>query len=79
MKDKLSAKQQRIFNAFHKFDFDVAIAHLYAVAFGGSAADTREMQQKLGPYITRINKKLKAGQIKPGDLKQTYRLVRLEH
>lgn len=83
MEHKLSPLQQSIFNAFHKFEEDVAIPSLYTLAtaksfaLNGAAPDMRTMQQYLGPHITRINDKLKASKIVPGQLKQTYRMVRV--
>lgn len=55
---------------------DVKIDVLYAAVYGfdDKTTDIREMQQRLGPHITRINRKLPTGTIVPGELKRTYRL-----
>lgn len=65
---------------------DVAIYKLYEAAHSVNvhrivngklllSVEPRIMQQRLGAFISRINKKLPDGQVvRPGQLKQTYRL-----
>ncbi len=54
---------------------DVRIDDLYAQFWGDGQLAQSEMQQRLGPYITRLNRKLKAvkEQVAPGALRGTYR------
>lgn len=57
-----------------------AIRVLYMAAFGVTFSDvsklsSRTQQQKLGPYIARLNKKLEPRErIVPGEARRTYRL-----
>lgn len=76
---KLSKTQQKAFNIFdvRGMDVDVPIATIYRVLYGKHVDDVRAMQQTLGPLIARINAKLKATKIVPGQLKQTYRITRI--
>ena len=65
---------------------DVAIRVLFCAAFGVDYRDaptlSRNMQQRLGPYISDLNRKLEqAGggeRVVPGRLKRTYRLSRAD-
>lgn len=82
MKRKLSPRQSKVFNLFDRFDKDVEIRRMYLAVFGNAGTsdpsfDTRTMQMKLGPWVQRINAKLEAGRLVPGELKQTYRLIRI--
>lgn len=58
---------------------DVPIEELYTAVLGRDEPDrpVRNKQQVLGSYITRLNRRLRASDIavKPGRVKQTYRLV----
>lgn len=58
---------------------DVAISDLLQATVGRdpTADEARLQQQLLGPYITRLNRRLhQAGlAVKPGRMKRTYRLV----
>ncbi len=56
---------------------DVLIDDLYA-SMGGPADATYTKAQWLGPYITRLNRRLRGEGLKvePGKLKGSYRLVR---
>ena len=78
---KLSATQQRLYDAFKdKPDTDIAISVMYDATYRSEgrlealAFDVRYMQQRLGPIIQRLNKKLDGQRIVPGRLKRTYRL-----
>lgn len=89
MSSKLTPLQQKVFDLLDKKpNTDVQITELYKVAYGsqnqmtlayvdryGEEWGVRDMQQKLGPLLSRINGKLKRGKIEPGLLKQTYRLA----
>ena len=56
---------------------DVPIAAIYHHVYGElkSEDQNRTSQQVIGAFISRINNKLEGAQIKPGRVKQTYRLV----
>ena len=56
---------------------DVTIPAIYGAVVAGDALDLRTAQQKLGPYITRLNRRLREHRkaVKPGRLKGTYALV----
>lgn len=58
---------------------DVDIHEVYASVFGDADKPLRETQQYLGPYITKLNRRLREhGQaVRPGRLKGTYCLVKL--
>lgn len=77
MIDNLPA-QQRVLHDALKSKGDVPIADLFAALFPGADESERvRQQQMLGPYITRLNRRLSKHRqaVKPGDLKGTYRLV----
>lgn len=78
---KLSATQQRLYDAFKdKPDTDIAISAMYDATYRGEERTNslvftdRYMQQRLGPIVQRLNKKLDGQRIEPGQLKRTYRL-----
>lgn len=56
---------------------DVPVADIYA-AMGGPADAAYTKAQWLGPYVTRLNRRLKAEgmRVKPGKMKGAYCLVR---
>ena len=69
--------QEKLYNLLYKaFGKDVKIKDMYYALYGVPDAYTsiRDMQQKLAPIISRVNKKMFGQEIKPGELKQTYRL-----
>lgn len=70
---KFTDMQQRLFDALSPPDTDVSVQLLFNAVYDEPLCDNRWMQQKLGPMIARINRKLKSGKIVPGELKQTYR------
>lgn len=75
---ELPPKQQQLYDLL-KGNGDVRILDMHACVYG-ETADARELrnaQQRLGPHITRINRRLRGhGQVvRPGDLKGTYRLA----
>lgn len=83
---KLTELQQRVFDVLDKKpNTDVQITVLFDAAYPLTCDWTdeenpieyppiRDMQQKLGPLLSRINRKLKNGRIEPGVIKRTYRL-----
>lgn len=58
---------------------DVAITAIFGVVIASEVPPSREAQQQLGPYITRLNRRLREHRkaVKPGRLKGTYALVSL--
>lgn len=77
----LTQMQARLYNLLaHKAEWgepDVSITQCYSTVYAGTyLSDRREMQQKLGPLISRINAHLRVYEqrIEPGRLKGTYRL-----
>lgn len=55
---------------------DVAIVTLHNTLFPQHAdRDPTFMQNCLGPYITKLNRRLDGQAVKPGLLRKTYRLV----
>jgi len=77
MIDNLPAQQRVLYDAL-KGKGDVPIDAIYAgLGLTGAITDRVTQQQMLGPYITRLNRRLSKHRqaVKPGDLKGTYRLV----
>lgn len=84
--------QTRVYKALSGDTVDVHIEDLFMCAYPGTPIETvrndkvvaiyevRELQQRLGPLFHRMNARLaKYGQcIKPGQLKQTYRLSNID-
>lgn len=74
MNKKLSRHQESVLTAFDLADKDIDIAVLYTRVYGDPGHMTaREMQQKLAPTFSAINKKLDGSRIEPGEIKRTYR------
>lgn len=79
---ELSELQKRLYAVFKTPNVDVSIyAMYYAVYLDGIVpkdaivvTTVRDMQQKLGPVLQRLNAKLEGQRIEPGQLKRTYRL-----
>jgi len=74
---ELPASLQRLFDTV-KGGEPATILSMYDAVFGDSdTTDRRYMQQRLGAYVTKLNRRLKGvGQaVKPGDLKGTYVLT----
>lgn len=81
MSNNLSKFQKRAYDSvcLHGFDVDIPIVRLWVAVHGQnppSHYSNRDMQQKLAPLFRRINEKLAAVKIVPGELKQTYRIVK---
>lgn len=87
MSNKLPPLQDKIYKLLKATpDQDVAIDTLYNHVFDGPhyvqlegerhelVYTSRDMQQRLGPVIARLNLKLRGQRIVPGELKRTYRL-----
>lgn len=81
---KLSPQENRLHMAFllKGFGVDVPISILHEVTYAtasGVGLDDTAQQARLGPIITRFNRKMKGRLlVVPGKLKRTYRLVRIE-
>ena len=69
----LPAQLQKLYNALFG-QGDVPFQHLFDLL---GLMEGRNPQQALGPYIVRLNRRLKAHKMRvvPGRLKKTYRLV----
>ena len=70
----LSELEARVFEELRLApNTDVAIAKLFETGYGkGEILSSRRMQQRLGPLIARVNRKLDQGRIAPGKRKRTY-------
>ena len=58
----------------------VPVADLHKAVYGETEIeDVRHMQQRLGSYVTKLNRRLKGHKlaVKPGDRKYTYALTSL--
>lgn len=75
MSSNLSPHQQTVYDLLDRANGDVSIRALYVALYGCPGGRTvREMQQRLGPLLRRLNSKLSDRHISPGHLKQTYRM-----
>lgn len=77
----LSKFQKHVFDCIclYGYDTDVPISRLWVSVYGQNPPShftNRNMQQKLAPLFRRVNEKLSASKIVPGELKQTYRIVK---
>lgn len=71
---KLSPMQNKLYRLLMTRE-DVPIEKLYSAVYVNTEPKTmRQMQQRIGPFIARINEKLDTDHIRPGDVKRTYRL-----
>lgn len=75
-KIELPAALQLLFDAL-KTGKDTPIATIHATLFGSTLEDPRSMQQRVGPYVTRLNRRIRGAKkiVKPGALKGTYVLT----
>jgi hypothetical protein len=84
----LSPTQERIVTLLRQYaGQDVAIPRIYEAAYRVKVCteledgrvmhslSVRYMQQRIGPFISKANKRLVGERIVPGELKKTYRLV----
>jgi hypothetical protein len=73
---KLPAQQQRLYDALAG-NGDVDIDVLFRTLF--DREPPKDAQQRLGPYIVKLNRRLAAGNlvVRPGRLKRTYSLQQL--
>lgn len=75
-KIELPASLQKLYDAV-KGGKPVTIDALHDTVFGETLDVRRDMQQRLGSYVTKLNRRLKKHDkaVKPGDLKGTYVLT----
>lgn len=76
--DDLPPKMQALYGAMASDGKDVSMMKMFAAVKGDlSDEPQRHIQQHLGSYITRLNRRLakRKERIEPGRLKGTYRLV----
>lgn len=72
----LSKHQADVLVAFEQDNTDYDIAVIYTRVYGDPGEMTaRDMQQKLAPIFSTINKKMAHGFIEPGIVKRTYRFT----
>ena len=71
----LPRKQGQIYHMLEAGE-DVHVLNLYQRVIGKETNDQRFAQQVLGPYFTRLNRRLREKKlhVAPGSLKGTYRL-----
>jgi hypothetical protein len=67
---------------YERPNVDVPIAEVFALLYPDEAHLTddmpaRSMQQRIGMFITRANARMEMHKIVPGELKRTYRLVKI--
>ena len=82
---KLPASLQKLFDALARQTVEdtpplpVAVGPLHQEVYGHVTDDVRHMQQRLGSYVTKLNRRLKGHKlvVKPGDRKYTYVLTSL--
>lgn len=76
---ELPAKLKALYELFARLDTDVSIEEIYSEMFGAAKKERWEKQQQLGPYITKLNRRIAGNKLKvrPGDAKGTYRLAAL--
>jgi hypothetical protein len=75
-----SDREEKLYNMLSREPRDVKMSVLFRVIAGRwpeSTESVRAQQQRLGPYISRMNKKLVARRqlVAPGVHRHTYRLV----
>lgn len=77
--DTAALRLQAMF--FERPDTDIPLAELYQCAKGRSdipLPTSREQQQYVGSFVSRINARIEGRHIKPGAARRTYRLSNLE-
>jgi hypothetical protein len=83
---KLPASLQKLYDAlegdstFETGYLPVDVAGLHAAVYGETEIeDVRHQQQRLGTYVTKLNRRLRGHKlaVKPGDRKYTYVLTSL--
>lgn len=71
---KLSDREKKIYEML-SYNADTMIVDIYGALKPNYPAPTlREQQQFLGVHITRLNKKLTGGSVRPGIARGSYRL-----
>lgn len=78
MTNQLPPKMQALYDVLQPHGQDIPILKIFAALKGDfSDEPQRHIQQHLGPYITRLNRRLAGARqrVEPGKMKGTYRLV----
>lgn len=80
---KIPPALQALYKALPKDGKDISILALYRVLFPKDEtedAKLRDVQQKLGPSISRLNRRLREEKklVRPGVGRGTYRLIRVK-
>lgn len=77
---EVSPRQLLLLSLFPEYDVDVSIARLFGSLFPGSdpAIPSHVKQQRLGPLISRTNRRVKkVARITPGEKRGTYKIVQV--
>lgn len=76
---ELPTKMKQLLDVMEPAGQDVTVVKMFEAVKGEKAtAEYRHLQQHMGPYITRLNRRLAQYRyrVEPGRLKGTYRLSR---
>jgi hypothetical protein len=80
---KLPASLQKLYDALQPAEDSRSVLELHEAVHGplvtAQVNEVRHMQQRLGSYVTKLNRRLKGHKlaVKPGDRKYTYVLTSL--
>lgn len=79
MSNSLPPRLGRLYALFPKSGADVPIDTLYVAIFPDEGAAPRDAQQRLGSYVTRLNRRLAKDKqrVAPGVGRRTLRLTKL--
>lgn len=55
----------------------LTIEAMHRAVYGSLEGERRDMQQRIGPYVTKLNRRIRSHKlaVKPGDMKGTYVLL----
>lgn len=71
---RLSVKESLVYTTL-SFNDDTPITEIYATLYPGKPApELRGQQMAVGKFISRLNEKLTACSVRPGQARSTYRL-----
>lgn len=80
---ELPASLQKLYDALQPAEDSRSVLELHEAVYGplvsAQVNEVRHMQQRLGSYVTKLNRRLKGHKlaVKPGDRKYTYVLTSL--
>lgn len=84
-KPDLPASLQRLYDAFLLVGPPsdtpaLTIEAMHNAVYGATEGERRDMQQRVGPYVTKLNRRIRGHKliVKPGDLKGTYVLATID-